>query len=139
MKSMDKLFLDTNVVIDFLCERQGFYLPAAKIIVKGYKKEVELWCSSLTFATASYLMGKCHIPASEIFHKLSDFFTICKPASVDSDVVKDALNSSFSDFEDALQYYSAKKCCADIIITRNKKDYSDSELPILFPIEFLNK
>ena len=34
---MDKLFLDANVVIDFLCQRNGFYLPAAKIIAKGYK------------------------------------------------------------------------------------------------------
>lgn len=62
---MDKLFLDTNVVIDFLCQRNGFYLPAAKIIAKGYKNEVELWCSSLTFATASYLMEREHVPTNE--------------------------------------------------------------------------
>lgn len=38
---MVKLFLDTNVVIDFLCERSNdFYLPAARLMVKGYNKEV---------------------------------------------------------------------------------------------------
>ena len=80
---MDKLFLDANVVIDFLCQRNGFYLPAAKIIAKGYKNEVELWCSSLTFATASYLMERKHVPTKEILQKLSDFLTVCQPSVVD--------------------------------------------------------
>jgi predicted nucleic acid-binding protein len=55
---MDKLFLDANVVVDFLCERSDFYLPAARLMVKSYNKEIELCCSTLTLATASYFMGR---------------------------------------------------------------------------------
>ena len=42
-------------------------------------------------------------------------------------------------FEDALQYYSAKSCGADVIVTRNKKDFAVSELPICLPAEYLHE
>lgn len=135
---MDKLFLDTNVVVDFLCERGEFYLPAAKIIIKGYNKELELYCSSLAFATISYLMEKSGINNLEIRRKLLDFSTICNLSTVDREIVLASLNSQFTDFEDAIQYFSAKQCGANIIITRNKKDFRASELPCYLPLEYLN-
>lgn len=135
---MDKLFLDANVVVDFLCERTNdFYLPAARLMVKGYSKEVELCCSTLTLATASYFMEKGKIGQKEIFHKISDMISICELANVDRDVVEQALSSGFTDFEDAMQYFSAKKWEADIIITRNKKDFQNSQLPVYEPMEYL--
>ena len=136
---MNKLFLDTNIVIDFFCEREGFYLPAAKLIAKGYNKEEELYCSSLTFATASYLMERSDIPKAVIFNNLSNVLKVCKPTIIDSNIIEKALAYGFTDFEDALQYYSAKRCGANIIITRNKKDFSASELPVLSPNEYLDK
>ena len=136
---MNKLFLDPNVVVDFLCEREGFYLPAAKIIVKGYNKEVELCCSSLTFAAASYLMEKGNVSVAEIFHKLADFLTVCEPSPVDRQTIQEALSSDFADFEDALQYFSAKRYGADFIITRNEKDFGHSELAVLNPTDYLLK
>lgn len=135
---MVKLFLDTNVVIDFLCERSNdFYLPAARLIVKGYNKEVELWCSSLTFATADYLLEKYHVSQADRTNMLKDFIQVCLPSSVDREVIEKALSSDFKDFEDALQYFSAKKCGAEAIITRNKKDFKTSELPMYLPTEYL--
>ena len=135
---MDKLFLDTNVVIDFLCERSNdFYLPAARLIVKGYNKEVELWCSSLTFATADYLLEKYHVSQADRTNMLKEFIQVCLPSSVDREVIEKALSSDFKDFEDALQYFSAKKCGAEAIITRNKKDFKTSELPLYLPTEYL--
>lgn len=136
---MNKLFLDTNVVIDFLCEREGFYLPATRLIAKGYQKKEELFCSSLTFATASYLMERTGIPNDVVFYKLSNFLKVCKPTTVDCNIIEEALTSSFIDFEDALQYYSARSCGANIIITRNKSDFMASELPVLTPNEYLDK
>ncbi len=135
---MVKLFLDTNVVIDFLCERSNdFYLPAARLMVKGYNKEVELWCSSLTFATADYLLEKYHVSQADRTNMLKEFLQICQPSSVDREVVEMALSSDFKDFEDAMQYFSAKKCGAEAIITRNKKDFKTSELPLYLPTEYL--
>ncbi len=134
---MDKLFLDANVVVDFLCERSDFYLPAARLMVKSYNKEVELCCSTLTLATASYFMERSKVSHADIFHKISDMISICELADVDRDVVEQALSSGFTDFEDAMQYFSAKKWGADIIITRNKKDFANSQLPVYEPMEYL--
>ena len=136
---MDKLFLDANVVLDFLCEREGFYLPAAKIIAKGYKMEVELWCSSLTFAIASYLMEREHVQTKEALQKLSDFLAVCQPSAVDRSIIEKAITSDFEDFEDALQYFSAKNCGTNIIITRNPNDFSTSELPVHLPTDYLSQ
>ena len=137
---MDKLFLDANIVVDFLCERSDdFYLPAARLMVKSYNKEIELCCSTLTLATASYFMEKGKISQTEIFHKISDMISICELANVDREVVEQALLSEFTDFEDAMQYFSAKKWGADIIITRNKKDFLHSQLPVYEPMEYLEK
>ena len=137
LRLMDKVFLDTNVVVDFLCERSEFYLPAARIVTKAYRKEIELCCSALTFATASFLMEKSKVPVTEIFRKLADFSSLCTPTTVDHSVINDSLASSFTDFEDAMQYFSAKQYGATTIITRNGKDFSASELPCLSPVEYL--
>ena len=134
---MVKLFLDTNVVIDFLCGREGFYLPAAKLVVKGYNKEVNLCCSSLTFATASYILDKYHVGHEDVVNMLSDFMRVCEPTTVDKEIVEQSLVSDFLDFEDALQYFSAKKYGANAIITRNKKDFKPSDLPLYLPDEYL--
>ena len=135
---MNKLFLDANVVVDFLCERgDEFYLPAARLMVKSYNKEIELCCSTLTMATASYFMEKGKIDYAEIFHKISDMISICELVCIDRGVVEKALSSEFTDFEDAMQYFSAEKFGADIIITRNKKDFRNAQLPIYTPKEYL--
>ena len=51
--------------------------------------------------------------------------------------VMEALNSDFTDFEDALQNFSLKNTDIQTIITRNIKDYKNSEFNVLTPSEFL--
>lgn len=82
-------------------------------------------------------MERSKVSQADIFHKISDMISICEVADVDRGVVEQALSSGFTDFEDALQYFSAKKWDADIIITRNKKDFANSQLPIYEPMEYL--
>lgn len=132
---MTKLFLDTNVVIDFLCERGNYYLPAARLVTSAYRGEVGIFCSALTFATASYLMNRYKITNEDIFEKLKNFSTLCIPTLVDAKIVERALNSSFQDLEDAMQYFSALSEEVSGIVTRNGKDFAISEIPIYTPEE----
>lgn len=134
---MDRVFLDANVVVDFLCERGEFYLPAARIVTKAYRGEIVICCSAITLATASYLMERSNLGYEVIFRKLGNFCTLCTPTVVDATVVKDALASSFTDFEDALQYFSAKHFGATIIITRNSQDFAPSDITCYSPTEYL--
>ena len=69
--------------------------------------------------------------------KLNIFCGYCIPSRVDAAVVRLALDSSFVDFEDALQYYSAMTVNADYIITRNKEDFVHSNLPVFDSTEFV--
>ena len=58
-------------------------------------------------------------------------------AAANERIVDDALASQFKDFEDAMQYYTAIRAKADVIITRNGKDFSSSQLPVMTAGEFL--
>ena len=132
---MRRLFLDTNVVPDFLAKREGFYEYAAKIIsLPDNGEDILLLCSSLTFANANYILT--HLVGKDLSRRLlSDFFNRCTITNVTNADVASALSSQFKDFEDALQYYSALHSYSDVIITRNKKDFSFSEIPVLEPKE----
>ena len=132
---MDKIFLDTNIVIDLLEQREGFYQDAIKIFQMGLHHELSLWVSPITFSTASYLLRK-HENANKLLNNLRLLVSI---STLDQTVVDDAISSEFDDKEDAMQYFSALKANASCIITRNKKDFTMSEIPVYTPTEFLSR
>ena len=128
---MKRVFLDANVVIDALLEVDGRMDDALRILSLADMGIIEAYCSSLSLATACYFMEKAKMSHSVIVSKLNIFCGYCAPTRVDSSVVRQALDSEFTDFEDALQYYSALTENADIILTRNGKDFTHSKLPIM--------
>lgn len=134
---MKRIFLDTNVLIDFLGEREGFYEDAARIVSLADMELIELYASSLSYATTSYILSKCEAEET-VRKKLRAFSTLCHIAGVGELAVNRALYSDFSDFEDALQYYSAAEISADAIVTRNKKDFTASAIAIYTAKEFIN-
>ena len=78
-------------------------------------------------------------PGKAIYSVLSTLLEMVEVASVDSDVVKSAVALQAKDFEDAIQYFSAKSIGADCIVTRNVKDFPFPGLPVITPQEFLNQ
>lgn len=68
---------------------------------------------------------------------LGNFRQLSRITTADESVVDAALASSFDDYEDALQYYSALTENVDVIVTRNKKDFLLSKIPVLLPGELL--
>ena len=134
---MDTLFLDTNVVIDILGEREDFYDAIAKIVSLADKGKIKLTVSALTYATAFYILSR--FEAKEIVkEKIRKFKTIAKTADLTDKIIDKGLASKFTDFEDALQYFSALKTGSSIIITRNEKDFKSSEIPVFSPNEYLS-
>lgn len=131
-----RLFLDTNVMLDLLGRREPFFEPIAKIATLADNGKLKLVASSLSYATVNYLLTRFESSTVAI-EKLRKFKVISEVSTVDESVVEKGLQSRFSDFEDALQYYSALKAKCDIIITRNAKDYKESSLPIMSAEEFL--
>jgi predicted nucleic acid-binding protein len=135
---MDKLLVDTNIVIDLLSKREEFFQEAQELFTLADNRQVELCVSALTFANTHYLLSK--------YQKLDDarkilikFKVLVKVAPLDDKIVELALVSDFKDFEDAIQYNTALENGIDVIITRNKKDFKNSKLPIMNAREYLKK
>ena len=134
---MKRIFLDTNIVIDALLEREEWMDEAFLILSLADRGDIEVYCSSLSLATASYFMERAKMPHEIMMDKLDVFCQLCIPTRVDGSVVRQAIHSSFADFEDALQYFSALTINADAIITRNGKDFAHSVIPVMTAAEFL--
>lgn len=134
---MSRLLIDTNIVIDLLSKREKFYDEAADLFSRADKKELVLTITSLTFANTNYILTKLK-SAKEAREILRKFKVLVELLNLDDKVTELALSDeSFPDFEDGLQYYSAIENQIDVIITRNKKDFKNSKIPVLSTKEFL--
>ena len=135
---MEKVFVDTNVIIDLLAKREPFYKDAQDLFTLSDKKEVQLCISSLSFANAYYSIVKHHKDVDAKKY-LAKFKVLVIVFPLEDKAIELALASDFTDFEDGLQYFVAMDNEADIIITRNKKDFKSSKIPVMTAGEYLNK
>ena len=135
---MTKLLIDTNIVLDLLARREPFYNYAAQIFSLADKRKVLLSVSSLSFATAYYILSKS-LQALEVRNILRKLMILVNVCTLDDKIIELALNdSAFDDFEDGLQYHTAVENSQDIIITRNQKDFKKSIIPVMNADEYLN-
>lgn len=134
---MMRVFVDANIVVDLLCERYPWFPSVMRIFNMADRRQIELFCSTLSLGTASYLMETRKMSPQDIFDGIDLLCQMCTPTVVDASVVRQALDSGFTDFEDALQHFSAKTVDAECIVTRNKKDFSTSEIPVYKLDEFM--
>jgi predicted nucleic acid-binding protein len=135
---VEKLLVDTNIVIDLLSKRAEFFQEAQELFTLADNKKVELFVSALTFANTHYLLSK-YQKLDDARKTLIKFKVLVNVSPLDDKIVELALVSDFNDFEDAIQYHTALENKIDIIITRNKKDFKNSKLPILTAKEYLKK
>lgn len=133
---MKKLLIDTNIIVDLLAKRQNFYLEAQELFTLADEKKIKLYISSLTFANTHYLLSK-ELNSNEARKVLIKFKLLVEILSLDEKILELALSSDFNDFEDAIQYYTALENKLEVIITRNKKDFKSSLLPVLTAKEYL--
>jgi len=132
----DRLFLDTNVVLDLLGERDPFYVPIAKIATLADKGVVRLIVSALTYSTAYYILAR--FESKELVkEKIRKFKILAETSDLTDTVIEKGLSSKFTDFEDSLQYYCALSKDCNFLITRNSKDFKKSDIPVFSPEEYL--
>ena len=130
------LFVAADVILDLLCKREPFYAFAAEVFTLGDKGKLHLATISLVYANVFYILQKVLgiEKAKELLRKLR---LIVHVIPINEKMVDLALNSQFSDFEDGLQYFTARENDIGIILTRNVKDYKGKELLIQTPEEYL--
>ena len=130
------LFVDSDVILDVLEKREQFYEYSAQILSLGDEKKVKLVTTSLVFANIYYLLRK-HLGIEKAKENLRKLRIIVDVISVNAKEVDLALNSELSDFEDALQYFTALGSKIEFIITRNVCDYKNPKLIVQTPQQYI--
>ena len=133
---MNRIFVDTNIVLDLLAKREEFE-ATAEMFSLGDKGDLTILVSSLSFSHIHYILRK--ILKDKTIPVLKELELIVTITTVVERVIQLALNADdFKDFEDAIQYHCAIESAADIIITRNLKDFKASELPVMTSSQFIS-
>jgi predicted nucleic acid-binding protein len=129
--------IDTNIILDFLLEREPFYNQADIIIKSAFDNKIKAYITATTVTDIYYITRKMKNSsiAKEFIKSLVLFIEV---ANVNKDIVLKALNSNLDDFEDAIQEYSAVTNGIDILVTRNERDFVGSKTDAITPEEFVN-
>jgi predicted nucleic acid-binding protein len=134
---MQRVLIDTDVLLDFFFDRKPFSDNAAQIFALCELNEITGYITSVIISNVYYLLRQS-ATHEKVVEKLIQLTSITKVLTTDKTVIQKALKSGFKDFEDALQNFSAELSGEiDVIVTRNIKDYKNSSLGVLTPENYL--
>jgi predicted nucleic acid-binding protein len=134
---MDKVLIDTDVILDFFFDRQPFAEYSAQVIGLCEINKIRGFVTPVIFSNIYYLLRQT-ARHDKVIDNLKQLLTITDVLPMDREVVSNAFNSGFKDFEDGLQNFAAMKNGEiDVILTRNLKDYSKSEIGVLTPESYI--
>lgn len=134
---MHSVLIDTDVILDFLYDRKPFAKFATEILNLCEEKKIHGYTTPVIICNVYYLLRKTS-KHQLIVEKIKQLLSIIEIIQMNKEVVLDALNSEFKDFEDGLQNFSAvQNGTISIILTRNIKDFKKSDLSVLTPEMYL--
>jgi predicted nucleic acid-binding protein len=134
---MKRVLIDTDVILDFFFDRKPFSENAAKVLALCESNIITGHITSVIVSNVYYLLRQT-AKHEKVVDKLKQLISITEVLTTDKETIKQALNSPFKDFEDALQNFSAEaNGDIDVIITRNLKDYKNSALGVMAPDNYL--
>ncbi|MDD3723708.1 MAG: PIN domain-containing protein [Lutibacter sp.] len=133
---MTKVLFDTNIILDIALKRESFFEDAFKLFSLIDQKKI---IGSITASTITdiYYISKREKGHTESINFIKGLLEVVEVIGIDKDVIIKAFASEMQDFEDAIQTCAAELNEIELIITRNKKDFTNTSLKILTPREFL--
>jgi len=133
---MQKVSIDTDIILDLLAERQPFYKNAAIIFTLIDRGKVNGFTSPIVIANIYYILSK-QLSKKYAIINLKKLRTLIKIVPVDEKIIDLSLESDFKDYEDAIQYHAAISAQISTLITRNIKDYKNPTITVCSPEEYL--
>ena len=131
------IFLDTNIILDYLdTNRQKLFPDSVKIFQLLENGDINLFASALTFSNIAYILRRMNY--ADLMQTFADLREVIDVLPTDKDVLDTAIGSSFTDFEDAVQYYTAVCGNADVVIARNVDDFIQTSVPVMTPSAYLS-
>lgn len=135
---MYKVFLDTNIILDYFMDDRGSYEVNAELLFdQCVRGEIECYVAPHTMSNVFYVLRKaCSSDTRKMI--ISTLCKLCKVQPLDGDMIEQALKDNrFDDLEDALQMVCAEKCGADVFVTRDEKGFRQSNIKVAS--RFLNE
>lgn len=133
---MKRVFLDTNFLVDYHL-REEYFSITRKMLRMGTLQGAQFYFSYLSLANYAYIARK--LPREALDQALTHTLSLFKIIPNTPRQITKALQLNAKDFEDALQYEAAMDAGCDCIITRNAKDFSFAEIPVLSAAEYLDR
>lgn len=136
-----KALIDTNIFLDVALQRQPFLVESDKVLSLLEAGSLPGYISASTISDFYYVARKV-VGHTKTLDFLKSLLSFCPVATVDQLVIDNAIEltikSGFKDFEDAILNCTAIANSLDTIITRNTKDFEQSKLRILTPMQIVD-
>ena len=133
---MEALFVDSDIILDLLARRYPFHKSADELFTYADAGKITCNISSLCFSNVHYVLTK-GVGKSSSRKILTRFKALVNVLSVNDKIIDLALASDFTDLEDAIQYYTAIERQCELLLTRNLKDYRESQIPVMTAESYL--
>lgn len=134
---VNRILVDTNVLLDYLLTRMPFYEEAKKVVLACAEGKVKGCIAAHSVPNMYFILRKDYNEKDrrEVLYNLCSVFDV---EGIDKTKLLAGLqNENFSDFEDCLQMECAKAYGAEYIVTRNINDYETSQVKAILPKDFL--
>ena len=130
------VFVDTNVLLDVLAEREPFYGASLRVWTLAEEGTIRGLVSAISFNNLYYIVRKLadRRTASRAMRLLRGTFV---PVALGPQILNQAIDSGFRDLEDAIQFFSAVQAGATCLVTRNPRHFPAGQIPIQTPAAFL--
>ena len=132
-----KVLVDTNVVLDVLLKQAPFHIDSFAIFQLSDNRSISGILAAISMSNVFYILRKTGKSFAEVYQDMDDINGVFTVAPVSGTTVSSALALRWKDFEDAIQFITAKESKVDFIITRNEADYKASDIPCMTPTEFI--
>ena len=135
------VFLDSNIILDILLKNSDFCDESKKVLKLADTNPIDFFISATSITDIFYIAHKqaTNDEKQDVKKHLQDLLEIISIAGIDESCIRNALNSSWTDFEDSVQHEVSIQIGADYIVTRNTDDYKTSIIPAIAPADFLKK
>lgn len=131
-----KIFIDTNIFMNSIENRDSWISKDILLFLK--RINADSYLNDLSIINIYYITRKS-TNREKIKVSLETILAEQNIVSIDREIIENALNSNFKDFEDGVQYFCAKRIEADLIITDNKSDFINSDIKVMTAKEFTEK
>lgn len=133
---MDRLFFDTNVILDVLEERAPWFPEATQCLALVREGHCAGAVTAITLSDIAYIQRPAN--TDKVYAAFARLLGFLEIASLDQTVVTATLQRQLADIEDGFQLEAAKQWNATYLLTRNVKDFPDKAgIRILTPSAYL--